>query len=99
MAFSESVCPKCDWHPQADNPNKTMEVDIGHNEQTVPEALGEFERALAKAHRQQYGQLRVIVGRRQINRALRPVLETQKRKGRLRSFMLENPGSYLLRLR
>jgi len=101
MQFSENQpnCPKCDYGRYDQNQNQRLTKDIAHNMQTVHQATQECYDALAKAKREKYGELRLVVGGGLINQEIGRVLEAEKWKNQLKSFEYEkfNNGAYLIR--
>lgn len=93
-------CPKCDEHRYAKNHKKTHSVDIAHNLQTVAQAEQQLDMAIRRAREQQFGKLRVVVGRGIIQKEIRRSLDAAQWQNRIRDYQVEpgNEGAYLLRL-
>jgi len=102
MHFSlpETQCPKCDYRIFDHNETRTFSVDIAHNLQTIDQATQQFYDALAKAKREKYRELRVVVGGNLINKEIGSVLEAELWKQQIRSYDYEsgNRGAFLVRL-
>lgn len=96
----EKQCPKCDYGIFDHNRNRTFSVDIAHNLQTIDQATQQFYNALAKAKREKYLNLRVVVGGNLINREIASVLEAELWKQQIRSYDYEtgNQGAFLIQL-
>ncbi|MBT5332235.1 MAG: hypothetical protein HOL48_10700 [Porticoccaceae bacterium] len=96
----DTHCPKCDEHRYAKNAKKTFSVDIAHNLQTVSQAEQQLDIAIREARDQQFGKLRVVVGRGIIRREIRRSLDTAVWQHRIRDYQVEenNEGAYILRL-
>lgn len=93
-------CPKCDEHRYAKNKKKTSSVDIAHNLQTVAQAEQQLDIAIREARDQQFGKLRVVVGRGIIRKEIQRSLDTAVWQQRIRDYQVEehNEGAYILRL-
>lgn len=96
----EKQCPKCDFGRYDQNQTLIFSVDIAHNLQTQDQATQELYRALAKAKREKYKRLRVVVGGNLINRETGRILDAELWKGQIKSFGYEqgNKGAYLIHL-
>ena len=99
--IDEKQCLKCDYGRFDHNQSETFSADIAHNLQTVDEAVQQFYQALSKAKREQYRELRVVVGGNLINREIGSVLEAEIWKKQIKAYQHEpgNRGAYLVRLR
>ena len=96
----EKVCPKCDFGRYQQNSDQCISVDIAHNQQTVAQATQAFYEALAQAKRENYGELRLIVGGGLINKRVGQLLEAERHKKQINQFDHEafNKGAYLVKL-
>ena len=91
-------CPKCDYGRFEQNADQSFSVDIAHNMQTLLQAEQQFYDALAQAVRENYAQLRLVVGGGLINREAERWLQAELWKERITSFQHEqgNSGAYLV---
>lgn len=93
-------CPKCDEHRYAKNRNKTFNVDIAHNMQTLIQAEQQLDNAIRQAREEKFGKLKIIVGRGIIRQEIRRSLDAALWQNRIRDYHPEegNDGAYILRL-
>lgn len=94
-------CPKCDFGIYDQNKLLTLTRDIAHNRQTVDQAITEFYATLNSARKESYGCIRLIVGGGKIKEEIGELLETEKWRGGIQRFELENPntGVYVVKLK
>jgi hypothetical protein len=100
MTPQDIHCPKCDEHRYAQNRKKTLSIDIAHDMQTLIQAEQQFDAAIRQAREEQYGKLKLIVGRGRIRQEIRRSLDTAQWQNRIRSYKPEdnNDGAYILLL-
>ena len=93
-------CPKCDTHRYAHNRTKTLIVDIAHNRQSLAQSELQLDRAIEQAQQQEFGALKIIVGRGLIQQEIRRSLDTAQWQNRIRDFQSEpnNPGAYIIQM-
>jgi predicted ATP-dependent serine protease len=94
-------CPKCDANLQGQNSGLILQLDIAHNAETIPVALGKLERAVEEAQQCRAQALRLVVGRGLIRDEVLRQLSWLQHSGRLLTYDYDdgNTGAILVTLR
>ena len=87
------TCPKCDFGIHDQNRLLTLTRDIAHDHQTVDQATSQFYATLNTARKESYGYARLIVGGGKIKEEIGDLLETEKWRGSIKRFELEQPNT------
>lgn len=93
-------CPKCDEHRCAKNHKQTLSVDIAHGRQTLAQAEQQLDQAIENAIAEQFGNLKIIVGRGLIREEIRRSLDAAQWQNRIRDYQPEknNQGAYIIQM-
>ena len=96
----ELHCPKCDHHRYTKNHKKTLSIDIAHGRQTLAQAEQQLDQAIEKAIAEQFGKLKLIVGRGLIRGEIRHSLDAAQWQDRIREYQPEknNLGAYIIQM-
>lgn len=96
-----SNCPKCDANLHAQSSGRVVQLDIAHNAETIPMALGKLERAVQEAQQCRARALRLVVGRGLIRDEVLRQLSWLQHSGQLLSYDYDgaNTGAILVTLR
>ena len=94
------ICPKCDEHRFAKNHGQTLSIDIAHGRQTLAQAETQLDGAIDQAIQEQFGKLKIIVGRGLIREEIGRSLDAAKWQGRIRDYQPErnNQGAYIIQM-
>jgi len=93
-------CPKCDEHRYAKNRKLTLSIDIAHARQTLAQAEQQLDQAIEQAMTEQFGNLKIIVGRGLIRDEIHRSLDAAQWQNRIRDYQPEkyNQGAYVIQM-
>ena len=96
-----NICPKCDANLQAQSNGQVLQLDIAHNAETIPIALGKLERAVQEAQQCRARAIRLVVGRGLIRDEVLRQLSWLQHSGELLTYDYDggNTGAILVTLR
>lgn len=96
----ELHCPKCDEHRYAKNHKQTLSIDIAHGRRTLAQAEQQLDQAIENAIAEQFGYLKIIVGRGLIREEIHRSLDAAQWQGQIREYQPEknNLGAYIIQM-
>lgn len=94
-------CPKCDSELAGQTDGSVLHVDIAHQRETIPVAMGKLQQALDEARRGHTRAIRLVVGRGLIRDEVHRHLSWLKHSGELIDYDHDNgnTGAIVVRVR
>jgi|TARA_B110000116_G_C16635398_1_gene490333 triosephosphate isomerase len=94
-------CPKCDAVLGKQTDGSTQTIDIGHDHETVNDAVEKLRMAVNQHRKGTTQKLRVVVGGGVIREKIVTTLNQMRARGRIKSYQFEkgNSGAYMVRLK